>query len=212
MNSHGAHGLLVNLVQNIFAHKVCFLPKHTQDISCTNSPRRTISGDVRGTQQQKEQTELNTRERKRQHSTKMMSALADSCIQFLWSVVPMTALTWMVKNMPNRTTIEDVTEEIDEGGCVRQYNFLHQLIRMLRLCLAVMNLMHSVALPSSSLVTMVVLIPHWVVNSDRLSPEEDRSREDYYYEALAFSRHTVDLEFDDETMRRQEAQELIQVP
>ena len=40
--------LLVNLVQNIFAHKGegSLLPEHTQDLSCTNSPRRTISGDV----------------------------------------------------------------------------------------------------------------------------------------------------------------------
>ena len=30
---------------------------------------------------------------------------------------------------------------------------------------------------------MPILIPHWVVNSDRLSPEEDRFREDYYYES-----------------------------
>ena len=32
---------------------------------------------------------------------------------------------------------------------------------------------------SSSLVTMAILIPHWVVNSDRLSPEEGRLREDF---------------------------------
>ena len=72
---------------------------------------------------------------------------------------------------------------------------------MLCLCLALVKLLHSVAFPSSSLVTMAVLIPHWVVNSDRLSPEEDRLREDHNYESLTFSRHTIDLEFDDETMR-----------
>ena len=49
-----------------------------------------------GTQQTKEHKELNTRERKGQDATKITSAFADSCIQFLWSVVPMTALTWMV--------------------------------------------------------------------------------------------------------------------
>ena len=54
---------------------------------------------------------------------------------------------------------------------------------------------------------MAILIPHWVVNSDRLSPEEDRLREDYYYDALAFSRHIIDLEFDDETMRPEKATE-----
>ena len=64
-----------------------------------------------------------------------------------------------------------------------------------------------VAHPSSSLVTMAILIPHWVVNSDRFSPEEDRLREDYYYEAIAFSRHTIDLEFDEETMKPEKATE-----
>ena len=46
-----------------------------------------------GSQQQKEQKELNTSERKGQDATKTTSALADSCFQFPWSVVPMTALT-----------------------------------------------------------------------------------------------------------------------
>ena len=63
-----------------------------------------------GTQQTREQKELNTRERKGQDATKRTSAPAESCIPFLWSVT-MTALTWMVKNIPNRSTIEDFTEE-----------------------------------------------------------------------------------------------------
>ena len=85
------------------------------------------------TQQTKEQKELNTRERKGQDATKITSALADSFIQFLWSVmpIPMTALTWMVKNIPNRNTIEDFTEEIGEAGFVRQYSFFHLLIWLL---------------------------------------------------------------------------------
>ena len=61
------------------------------------------------------------------------------------------------------------------------------------------------ALPSSSFVTMAVSIPHWVVKSDRLSPHEDRHREDYYYETLAVSRHTANLEFDEETMKPEKA-------
>ena len=77
-----------------------------------------------GTQQQKKQNKLNTRERKGRDATKITSAFADSCIRFLWSVmpIPMTALTWMVKNTPNRNTIEEFTEEIDEAGFVKQYN------------------------------------------------------------------------------------------
>ena len=73
-----------------------------------------------GTQQQK----LNTRERKGQDATKITSAFADSCIQFLWSAMPMTALTWMVKNIPNRTTIGDFTEEINEAGFCQTVQFL----------------------------------------------------------------------------------------
>ena len=86
-----------------------------------------------GTRQTREQTELNTRKRRSQDATKMKSAPAESCIQFLSSVMPisMTALTWMVKSIPNRNTIEDFTEEIDEAGFVKQYNFFHLLMRML---------------------------------------------------------------------------------
>ena len=62
-------------------------------------------------------------------------------------------------------------------------------MRIMCLCLALRNFLHSLVHPSSTLVTMAILIPHWVVNSDRLSPEEDRFREDFYYEALTFSRH-----------------------
>ena len=119
----------------------------------------------------------------------------------------MTALSWTVRNIPNRTTIKDFTEEIDGARFVRQYNLFHLLMRQLCLCLALMNLLHSVALPSSSLVTMAMLIPHWVVNSYSVSPEEDRFCEDYFYEALAFSRHTIDLEFDEETMKPEKGTE-----
>ena len=43
-------GLLVYLVQNIYAHKGegSSLPERPQDLSFTNSPRRIISGDVCG--------------------------------------------------------------------------------------------------------------------------------------------------------------------
>ena len=47
----------------------------------------------------------------------------------------MTVLAWMVKNIPNRNTIEDSTEEIDEAKFVRQYNFFHLMMRMLCPCL-----------------------------------------------------------------------------
>ena len=112
-----------------------------------------------------------------------------------------------MKNIPNRNTIEDFTEEIDEAGFVREYNFLHLLMRMLCLCLVLMNLLLCVALPYSSFVPMAVSIPNGVVKSDRLSPDEDRRRENYYYEVLAFSRHTITPEFDEETMKSEKATE-----
>ena len=56
-------------------------------------------------------------------------------------------------------------------------------------------------------VTMAVSIPHCVVKSDRLSLEEDRLREGYYYEALAFFRHSINLELDEETMKPEKAAE-----
>ena len=63
----GAQRFLVNLVQNSFAHKGegSLLPEHSQDLSCTNSPRRTISSDVSGDSAAKEAKEKNPNTRKR---------------------------------------------------------------------------------------------------------------------------------------------------
>ena len=121
--------------------------------------------------------------------------------------ISMAPLTWVVRNIPNRNTIEDFTEEIDEAEFVRQYNFFHLLTRMLFLCLALMNLLLSVEAASSSFVTMTVSIPHWVVKSDSWSQDEDSVREDYCYESLAFSRRTSNLEFGEETMKPEKATE-----
>ena len=111
----------------------------------------------------------------------------------------------MVRNISNQNTIEDFTEEMDEAEFVRLYNVFHLLTRMLCLCLALMNILPGFAPSSTSFVTMAVSIPHWVVQSDRLSQDEDSLREDYFYEALAFSRHTMNLEFDEETMKPEKA-------
>ena len=54
---------------------------------------------------------------------------------------------------------------------------------------------------------MAVSTPHWVVKSDRLSQDEDKLREDYCCAALAFSRHTINLEFGEETMKPEKATE-----
>ena len=192
----------VHLVQNIDAHKGegSFLPGHSQDLSCTNSPKKKKTFQVMFVvTQQTMEKKIDTRERKGQYATKTTSAPAVSSIQFLWSVMPisMTALTWVVSNISNRNTIEDFTEEIDDAGLVRQYNFFHLLMRMLCLCLALMNLLLSVALPSSSSVTMAESIPHWVVKSDRLSQDEDRLRED-----IVKPSHSLDTPSTRSSMRR----------
>ena len=140
-----------------------------------------------------------------------MCGSAETCIQFLLSIMTMSALTWMVKNIPNRTTIEDISQRtsMKQNLSDSTISFIC-MMRMLCLFLALMIFLQSLALPSSSLVTMAVLTPHWVLNSDRFSPGEDRHREDYYcYEALAFSRHTINLEFDDETMASEKATEAL---
>ena len=43
----------------------------------------------------------------------------------------MTTLTWMVRTIPNRNTIEEFTKEIDEAGFVGQQNFFYLPARML---------------------------------------------------------------------------------
>ena len=65
---------------------------------------------------------------------------------------------------------------------------------MLCLCLALM-----------SFVTMAVSIPHCVVKSDRMSLDDDQVREDHYYEALALSRHSINLEPGEEFMKPEKA-------
>ena len=57
-----------------------------------------------GTQQTGSKKELNTLERKGQDATKIMSASAESCIQFPWSAMPisMATLTWMVKDSQSK--------------------------------------------------------------------------------------------------------------
>ena len=68
-----------------------------------------------------------------------------------------------------------------------------------------MNFLLSVASPSSSFVTVAVSIPHCVVKSDRLSMDDDWLREHYLYEAFAFSRHSTNLELDEEIMKPEKA-------
>ena len=68
------------------------------------------------------------------------------------------------------------------------------LVRTLCLCLALMTIFLYVSPPSSSFVTMALFRP---IDVGRVS----KRREDFYCEALASSRHNVDLVFDEETMK-----------
>ena len=52
---------------------------------------------------------------------------------------------------------------------------------------------------------MAVLRPQCVVRSDRWSLDDDWIREDYFYEAIAFSRHSINLELDEESMEPEKA-------
>ena len=54
--------------------------------------------------------------------------------------ISMTALTWMVRRMPNRNTIDVFTNEIDESGFVR-LQFLSLADQKLHLCMALMNML-----------------------------------------------------------------------
>ena len=97
----------------------------------------------------------------------------------------------MVEDIPDRATTEDFTEEIDEARCVRQNNFFHLLLGVapfFQLC------------DHGGIFT--------ILGRDvGLSPDEDRLREDYFYEILAFSRRTINLEFDEETAKPEKATE-----
>ena len=65
------------------------------------------------------------------------------------------------------------------------------LMRMLCPCLALMNLPFSIAPPSSSIVPMAV--------------SRCVESEDYYYEPLAFSRHRINVELDEENLKPEKA-------
>ena len=72
---------------------------------------------------------------------------------------------------------------------IHALNFLEILMRMLCPCLTLMNLSFSAASRYSNIVTMAVVKPRCVES------------EGYYYEALAFSRHRINLELDEESMK-----------
>ena len=65
--------------------------------------------------------------------------------------------------------------------------------------------MLGVALLSSSFVTMASIKPSGVERVNRWTRNADQRREDCYCEALAFSRHSIDLELDEEILKPEKA-------
>ena len=160
-------------------NKVFFL--NTLKISLAPTPQEgPFQVMLAGTEHTKEQKELNTRERKGPgcHENNVCSRRLIHPISLVSDADSDDNTDEDGEKNPNRNTIEEFTEEIDEAGFVGQCNFLHLPIRLLCLCLALMSFLLGVALPSPCLVTVAVSIPHCVVKSDRLSLDDDRLRED----------------------------------
>ena len=75
-------------------------------------------------------------------------------------------------------------------SCIQSpWSMMSIFMRILCLCLALMNFLFSIEPPSSNFATMAVLTPRRV------------ETEDYYYETLAFSRRSITLELDEENMK-----------
>ena len=106
-----------------------------------------------------------------------------------------------MKNTPNRNTIEGFTAEIDEARFVGQYNFFFLLIRMLSLCLALINLFAQCCAPLFQLCdhggtnTTLCREVGQTITGRRPSPGSLKN------EALAFFPHNINLELDEEIMK-----------
>ena len=68
-----------------------------------------------------------------------------------------------------------------------------------------MTFLLSVAPLSSSFVTMASSKQSGVERVNRWTRNADQRREDCYYEALAFSPHSIDLELDEENVKPEKA-------
>ena len=79
------------------------------------------------------------------------------------------------------------------------------LARLLCLCLALMTFLLSAAPLSFSFLTKASLKPSGVERVNSWTRKADQRREDCYYEALAFSRHSIDLELDEQNMKPEKA-------
>ena len=84
-----------------------------------------------------------------------------------------------------------ITSALTDSCIQSPWPLMSILMRMLCLCLALLNVLFSIALPSSNLAIMAVLKPRRV------------ETEDYTYEALAFSLRQITLELDEESMKPQ---------
>ena len=82
------------------------------------------------------------------------------------------------------------------------------LVRTLCLCLVLMTIFLSVSLFSSSFLTMSSSKPIGIGRVNRWTRNSAERFENYYFESLAFSRHIIDLVFDEETMKPKQLTEV----
>ena len=75
------------------------------------------------------------------------------------------------------------------------------LVRTLCLCLVLMTIFLSVSPFSPSLVTMSSSAPSGVRRVNRWTQNAEQRRENFYHEALAVSRHNINLVFVEENMK-----------
>ena len=110
-----------------------------------------------------------------------------------------------------------ITSALADSRIYISWTMVSFWVRALCLCLVLMTILvfHFF---SPSFVTMSSSKPIGVGRVNRWTRNSAQRFENYYYEALAFSRHNIDLVFDEESMkpedsqRRLKTQVLIQVP
>ena len=135
-------------------HKAFLSTEHSQDLSCTNSPGRTSSGDVCGDSVAKETNVQYTKAWELRYENNVCFRRVMHPVSLVSDVVSDDTTYVDGENISNQDTIEDFTEEVDEPRFVRQYNSSQLRMKKLFLCLSLMNLLLGVVLHSSSLVTI----------------------------------------------------------
>ena len=93
-----------------------------------------------------------------------------------------------------------ITSALADSRINVSWTMVSFLVRTLCLCLVLMSIF-SVSPFSPSFVTMLSSKPIGVDRMNRWPRNSAQRLKNYYYKALAFSRHSIDLVFDEETMK-----------